>query len=581
VGPVFDALRISAGQAPDDRAIANNVVEATEDLIRFQMWAPELFGGDRREGGIAGEGILYRGSSTQESDAYLSSKITANFPAYQRLCYAVLKGCYLGNSNYLRNLNFIVKRFPSNLGLPASVTRIYADANPAEIIYEAMTDTFWGLGRPPARFDLVSWQGAAITLAAEHMGMSLLWDKGGEARELIEDILRHIDGVVQTDPQTGLWSLRLIRAQAPELTLSEEDQIEAPEFTRGSWEETWNDIKVRFIHGATFKPAEVQAQESANESILASTVTQIIDFLGFSQPLLAQQVAMRELKAHSYPFAKVRIRTKRKAWPLRVGSPFEFSWAPAGISSMILRVLTIDYGRLGSGMIEIDAIEDAFAVAYSAFDVPAESEWDDPVLDIGDASPPEAQLLFEAPLEFLDSSLPIERILAGMVRSDENSTAYEIWADEGDGWFEANVSTEFIPSGLLMAPYSRMTEALDLEGFTLDNATDLATVTGTDEAGRIAGKCLLLFEDTQEICAFETIVNNGDGTFTLGNIVRAVFDTLPADHPAGTRVFILRAPDIWYVTNYESDPREVPVVISGTRTGRVRTTDSFQMGAGS
>lgn len=556
-GVIDSGFSITAGQAPDDIAVPHTVISTTTDLITLRMTAPGLFGGDDRaagsEGGLEGEVRIYRGTATQGSDPYLNSVMGFSSPEYRGLCHAVLGECYLGTSNYLKNINFVLGRFPSNLGLAAGVTRIVNDANPVEIIYEAMTNATWGLGLLSSRFDLPIWRAAATTLASEGMGMSLQLDTDREAGDLIADVLRHIDAAIQTDPETGLWTIKLIRADYdpddPDLLeLSEEDQTEPPEFNRGSWDETWNEIKINYLNGATFKPGVVQAQDPANVSIVGMVKSQTLDFLGFSRAALAQTVAMRELKAYSYPFGKVRLHAKRKAWPLRVGSPFKLSWAPAGITSMICRVLAIDYGRLESGVIEIDAIEDEFAIAYSAFDPPEDSAWVDP---IADPEPPAAQILEEAPLEWLATAAAEERVLVGAVRADYSSAGYDIWADEGAGFFNSNKADKFCPSGTLTAGYLRTTSALDAAGFTIENARDLADLLGTDAAGRARGDCLLIIEE--EFCAFQGITDNEDATWTFTNIVRGAYDTFPADHAEGTRVFIARDAGTWYLFPYRAD----------------------------
>lgn len=553
----FGSFGLSAGQVPDDIPVPHTILSVTPDIIWILMSAPGLFGGDDRlptsEGGLNGGLAIYRGTQTQESDDYLNAQFGFTVPQYRGLCHAVARGCYFGKSQVLKNLNFVLRRFPSNLGLPRSVTYIAGDANPAEQIYEAMTNPLWGLGRPTERFDLGSWQAAAITLASEGMGMSLQWDRDAEADELIGDILRHIDGVLQTDPETGLWTIKLIRPQAPELELTEDDLLEAPEFTRGSWEETWNEVVLTYTDGDTFKPRTVSAQDSANQRVVGAVDSQSLEFLGFTKPGIAQQVAMRELKTHSYPFAKVQIKAKRKAWPLRVGSPFTIAWAPTGITSIQLRVLNIDYGQLEKGMIEIDAVEDAFAVAYSAFDAPQDSAWIDP---IGDPEPPDAQWIQESPVEWLLAPMAEERVVVGAVRGDDTSRGYQIQADEGDGYFHSNTADKFAPSGLLTANYLRTTAALHAAGFTLGTAQDLSAVGGTDAAGRARGDCLVVFEDTGEICAFQGVTDNEDGSWTFTNVARGVYDTLPADHAAGVRVFIIRDVGTWFLFPYRADTAE-------------------------
>ncbi len=552
-GPIESTFDIFAGQSPDDIQVPHIILETTPDVIWLDMIAPGLFGGDDRtiasEGGFDGGIGLYRGTQSQAADDYLTVQLGMGAPEYRGICHAVLRGCYVGKTNTIRNLNFVLRRYPNGLGYGA----VDGDANPAEIIYEAMTNAVWGLGRASSRFDPSSFHAAAAQLESEGMGMSFQWDTDGEAQELIADVLRHIDAVLQTDPQTGKWRLDLIRAEGPGGPLGPDDLIEAPQFARGTWDETWNEVKVSFTDRTTFKPRLVQAHDSANQIVTGTVRSQNLDFPGFTRVDIAQSVAMRELKAHSYPFAKVNLKAKRKAFSLRVGKPFTIQWPDIGITSLTFRPLTIDYGELADGAIKVDAVEDAFAVAYSAFDPPDDSAWTDP---ISDPEPPAAQWIQESPLEWLLAPMAQERILVGAVRADNSSRGYQIQADEGDGYFHSNTAERFAPSGLLTANYLRTTGALDAMGFTLESAQDLALVEGTDAAGRARGDCLLVFEDTGEICAFQTITDNEDGTWTFTNIVRGVSDTLPADHAAGVRVFIIRDLGTWFLFPYRIETAE-------------------------
>jgi hypothetical protein len=544
-GSIGSTFQLTAGQAPDDIPVPCDILSVTADKITFRANADNLFGGDKREGGLQGEYRLYRGTQTQSSDVRLSEMLGEAAPEYRGLCYVMTSG-YMGTTNVLKNLNFVLHRYPDGLGYGA----IGADANPAEMIYEAMTNAVWGLARPSYRFDLSSFQAVAATLASEGMGMSLQWDTAREARELIADILRHIDAVLFTDPETGLWTLNLIRSGAGGINFTEDDLLEAPEFTRGSWEETWNEVKVKFTDGATFKPRIVQAHDSANQSIMGAVRSQNLEFLGFSNVALAQTVAMRELKAHSYPLAKVNLKAKRKAWQLRQGSAFTLAWPETGITTIALRVLAIDYGQLEEGVIKINAIEDAFYVSYTAFDPPDDSAWTDPVVD---PEPPAAQWIQESPFEWLEAAIAQERVVVGAVRAENSSRGYEIWADEGAGYFHSNSADKFLPSGFLTADYLRTTSALDATGFTLESTRDLDLLLGTDAAGRARGDCLIIFEDTGEICAFQGFTDNGDGTWDFTNIVRGVYDTMPADHVSGTRVFIARDAGTWFLFPYRAD----------------------------
>lgn len=556
-GPVDAVLGLCAGTHPDDKAVnlqSQTVFGSPEQYINIYMNDYDLFGGQDSEGGIGGWIHFYRGQPSQTSDSYLTSKLGVVAPPYPGLCHAVFIQPYLGTSAYLKNLSFLLRRCPSNLGLADNITNLGGDANPAEVIYEILTDVRWGLRELPTRVDLTSFRACANTLASEGMGISFQIDTARAAEDIIMDIERHIDAVLFTDPLTGLWTMVLARADYDPATLMEIDESDisdAPELSRGSWEETVNQIKCTYLDRATFTDATVQAQELANSTIRGEVVSETIDFSMFSNGGLAQRCAARELKSFSYPIMKGRLKSKRLAWKLRIGSPFALTWRPEGIIRMAMRVTSINYGTPTDSRIEVEFCEDVFYLAYTAYTTPPPSRWLNPVVA---PLAPTAQVAIEAPLQLqINGSTSIPRVLVGAVRADSTSMSYEVWADEGAGYYQSSEQSMWLPSGTLAAPYPRTTAALDGAGFTLTGVRDLNELLGTDAAGRARGDCLLMFTDTGELCAWQAVEDNGDGTFTFSNIVRGVYDTLPADHASGARVIVLSDAGVLFVDDWKTD----------------------------
>src|SRR5205823_2609509 len=154
-----------------------------------------LFGGTDKEGGISGNIAFYRGIPTQLADAYLTAKTGRQSAIYPTLCYAVMKGLYVGTSSYVKPIAFVVQRCPDPFTQGAPVAQINnaadgADANPALAIYDLMTSTTYGLGIPAAKFDVNVWKAAATTLANEGLGISMQFDSQSSADNLIGEILR-------------------------------------------------------------------------------------------------------------------------------------------------------------------------------------------------------------------------------------------------------------------------------------------------------------------------------------------------------------------------------------------------------
>lgn len=538
-GVVDSLLKIIAGE-DKDVPFTSTVVNGPggEDYLKITIDQPKLFGvsPEPGDGGLKGTIFFYRGQQSQQGNSYLASKLGLSpAPAYRGLCHAVAQSFYVGNSQFMKKLAFVLRRLPRNLGLTGNNHDIGGDANPAEIIYEVMTNPIWGLGIPSTRFNLASFQSAGNTLATEGMGMSLQLDSEAAADQVLDDVLRHIDGVLYTDPATGLWNLALARADysIPSLLeLNENDILEAPEFSRGSWEETLNEIKVEYLDRATFDTRIVQAQETANFAIRGQLSSDTIPFRGFSNAAIAQKAAMRELKTHSFPLAKGRLKANRKAWNLRIGGVFKFTWTPLGISAMVVRITGINYGALEQGEITIDFVEDIFAVAFTGYTPPTSSGWTEPLTD---PVSPTAQFLQEVPYHLTDAGE--RRLAVAAVRGDGTSTGFEVWTDEGAGFYQSNTVEIFCPSGVLQSAYLRNTAALDNTGFVVQGGRDLEQLVSTDAAGRARGANLLVIDD--EWMSWTTVTDNGDGTYTISGIVRGVFDTIPADHLVGARVFFV------------------------------------------
>jgi hypothetical protein len=86
-----------------------------------------------------------------------------------------------------------------------------ADANPAHIIYECLTNTDWGMGSPSSLIDVTSFENAGVELFNEPLGLSMIWTKQATIQDFVQEVLDHIQATLFVDPQSGLLTLKLIR----------------------------------------------------------------------------------------------------------------------------------------------------------------------------------------------------------------------------------------------------------------------------------------------------------------------------------------------------------------------------------
>lgn len=78
--------------------------------------ATELFGGDKREGGVSGAVDIEMGLPTQSRNSYLQSVLGTDIPAFRGVACAVLNQCYMGNNPYLKPWAFEVTRIQKTTG---------------------------------------------------------------------------------------------------------------------------------------------------------------------------------------------------------------------------------------------------------------------------------------------------------------------------------------------------------------------------------------------------------------------------------------------------------------------------------
>jgi hypothetical protein len=551
----------------DDKSVTLlNRVNATDTTV-FDMDQRSLFSSDEPNNGVRGRVRFYNGTFTQTQNAYLAGQFAeATIPAYRGVCYAVFEKCYLSNNDSVPPIAWTIRRTPNTLGLTGGRENINGDANPACAIFEILTNTVWGAGVPQAAIDVPSFVACANTLHAEGLGISMLIDTAGTGESLSAEILRHIDGVIYVDPETGLHTMTLARDDynintVPEISPS---NIEADsfKFTRGSWDETKNTVKITYIdRAAKFTERMVQHQNLANITTRGGQVdADDFDFLGFSNAAAANRAAARTMKTVSSPLARVDCEVNLTVRDVRPGKVLKLRWPQLGIESLPVRVIEVDYGTLDTGLIRIRAVEDIFSVSAVSFIDPPSSGWTNPI----EANLPLArQSAFEIPFGMISPEAGRFIAVSGSPATGPQR-AYTVWQDVNGGtnFVEQDGSKIFTPSATLVSALAGNSPALITAGITLNNPIAMSSVVSVSQAEFDAGESLarIVSAAGEEIVAWRTITDNLDGTYTLNNILRGQYDTPPLSHPAGAVVY--------FITNGLGLVQNVPYTANGNITLR-------------
>ncbi len=389
---------------------------------------PDLFGGDDLgTGGVQMTLDIFTGSTTQAVSPYLAryqdaGAGTNRTPRYTGTCYFVARelngtpatcaGAYVGNSTSIRPWKFEVERFPGIFsGQTAGSHKIgTSDCNPINVLYEILTNTEWGFGFPAADIDVGvtgSFKSAADTCITEGLGFSMVLDQAIEAVDLIRELERHVDGIVYLDHRTGKWKIKLARADytigaVPQITA---DNIkEVRDFTRGTWEETTNQITVKFnLRDNNYQESYALAQDSGNFLIqgggtitTGQTVSGQVAFPGVKNKDTANLIAWRELRAKSFPLARATFVVTREFWDVSVGSVVAWTDTRYGFTQLPMRIVKIDFGKLDQNEMTLVCVQDIFQYLAPSFGAPPPTGWTAPSASLV-AYPSTQQLAYEAP----------------------------------------------------------------------------------------------------------------------------------------------------------------------------------------
>jgi hypothetical protein len=299
-------------------------------------------------------------SSTAVIPASLINSSGPNIVAYRVLDTYDSLGNVIGSSKYI----YGGIQVGSNTDNPVGSV----DANPAHIIREVLTDGRWGMGYSDSDIDDVAFMEAADTLYAEKLGMSLTWDRKSSIEEFVQEILRHINGVLYVDRETGLFVLKLIRNDYdPDdlVVLNDANIIKVENATRKTLGELVNSVTVTYSSTPRGDTGSVTEFNSALLQVQGGTVNTTVDYPGITQRYNASRLALRDLRVFSTPLLTCEVDATREAASLYPGDPFVLDRPELEIDE-IMRVTSIDIGDGVETDVKITCIQDAFMLPSTA-----------------------------------------------------------------------------------------------------------------------------------------------------------------------------------------------------------------------
>lgn len=298
---------------------------------------------------------------------------SVNIPGFRG--YVTIGMEVLRYTSSLPEISFEIASYPKNPNpyyTGAVSDRILLDANPVDVIAAVLCDQFGKLGRSPAQvIDASSFAVAHQTLKAEGLGYSRCWEARTPGRDIVEDVLRLVDGVLYQEPRTGRYCIKLIRADFVPGDLFSIQPGNCVDVTNASlvgFTDAPNKIQVVYANRSdAYRNATESAQNQANAVGQDGEVNELVlQFLSCTTAENAKKLAARELAARSKPMLRCRAEVDRSAWNVRVGDAVRLTWPDLNCSNLVMRVAAESRSTHNSNTVLLDLIQDYFYVYRGA-----------------------------------------------------------------------------------------------------------------------------------------------------------------------------------------------------------------------
>ena len=539
LGPIDALRRITAG----GKVAWTGNLTASGD---FDIRKPELFGGEKKEGGIDGTATMMMGDASQTVNPYLEAQIGSPMTAFRGLCMVLFRGRISAINPYLKAWSFQVSKWTAGWRTPvweSALCKIGEGMNGAHIIYRAVTDPVTGLGRDSSALDLVRHKAAAQTLYDEGLGFCFKWARSDVMSNFVQIVCSHAGGDFVDDPTTGLQYLKLFRGDYDIDTLDELNMhniIELSEWDIGALAGSVNQITVSYHDCNTNKDANVVVQNLANIQAQGRVINQTNSYPGIWSGDLATLIAARDLHAVSSLPSRGKIKVQGTV-DVRKGDVTAFTWSRGrlNISRMPVRILEIDRGDNVDSAITLTVAQDVYAMPSTSYVVAPPSSWTAPNLT---PAPIPHQQLVEATWRDLSANMRSADLALvastscymGALGDRPPCVAYnyELTTRIGSSGAFADVAAgPFTPTAILQAA---MAAEPGPTAIVLTGGSDLAAVTLPCE--------VLIGNEVMRCDALDPVT----GAATLA---RGCVDAVPVAHAAGARV--------WFTDGWTSaDPTE-------------------------
>jgi hypothetical protein len=525
----------------------------------FGIRKPELFGGEKKEGGVQGPFAIFFGADDQVLPGVLTADCGGGGPMSGSRKLPNVKttigglisemrgttmvwfdGLITSMNPYPKPWSFRVRRYSAGwyndeCFYPAKSVIFLADGkihamNPAHIIYQCLTDPVWGRGLPKALINENSFIYAANVLCAEGFGLCMAWQRKEEVDQFIAIVQDYIDAAIYPDPETGKMTIKLLRddydsADLPLYTKSS-GLLDITEDDASSQDDIFNEMIGQGFDPITKEPFTVRVHNLAARQSMGAPNPEQRDCSGIATRALLGRVLQRDLKKFCSGLKKYVVVLDRSGWKIRPGMPFRVSEPRRGIGQVVLRAVEIVDQSFKDGQITIKCTEDVFGLPDTAYVTSGGSSWTPAATA---ALPATEEAIYEANYRDIvrrrsvadAQALAPEASIIGTVAISPDPVMYQydlLSRATGEPDF-FSTSGSFTGAATLVDAITPLQTIFEITGETswTDDIVDQAIAVGSEQMGVVAY----------------------DPTTHMLTVERGVADTIPRAHAAAATVWTI------------------------------------------
>ena len=545
---------------------------------------PDLFGGEKKEGGVRGIATWLNGGANQTLTDRIAGKfgkLPSQLPGYRGFASVFLsgvpvppiatevdengnplpgqtpttvfnrsdrdtrRGFYVcANNPYLKAISVRVRRPSEGLNPSIAMIRVkdssegipqYA-SNAAHIIFEAMTNTDFGMGEHYSMFDIASFEQCAQVLYDEKMGLNILWTRQSKIEDFVKIILDHVQGAVFVNPATGKHTMKLLRGDyvIGSLKTVSPDNGKLSNYKTKIWGDISNEVTVSWTNPETGKEETVTVQDLAGIAAQGGITSAARNYHGIADRQTAIKAGERDLASIAYPLASCDAEVSREFWKSVVHDCVILTWPRHGITSAIFRVVEVANGST-SRTIKLTLMEDVFSLDKSEYGEVVETEWVNPSLDpqpLANTYLGTAPAFFTIPALGLSdiSELEYPEVIAAVVAAPDS--ADDIGAElVGYTTTATGVETTVALGNLILVGILSLGQNL-----IQDSSSILTIESGFIGALPQVGDFLLIGTGTDYQTEIAAVTGINGSNYTIH---RGMLDTVPRWWSVGTRIMVL------------------------------------------